>query len=309
MADPARSGAVQAAADRLLDHAVVRLLDHLSAPRDGGRWPFSPLVFLSAAEDAATAAVMAAAAVRNLAWVEADRRLSTGRTLDREIAAALADDRSDRLTASLAGCRLVIVDRIDRVADVERQRMLVHLLDASMRAGTAWVVSMPVHPESCFEPPLASRLGGGLVVRLAANPSPSVAHGGAAPSVGRIIRAAAGLHDVPPSAVVGPSRRRTVAAARSLAMYLARRLTGRSYEAIGAACGGRDHTTVLHGVRVCGSRLARDPAFAADVERIAAGLAGHGTGSPATSRRRHAVGSPPRTRTRGDRRRSRRRTA
>ena len=47
----------------------------------------------------------------------------------------------------------------------------------------------------------------------------------------------------------GPSRRASVVHARSLAMYLVRRLTDLTLEQIGASFGGRDHTTVLHACR------------------------------------------------------------
>lgn len=43
------------------------------------------------------------------------------------------------------------------------------------------------------------------------------------------------------------SRRRNVVTARDVAMYLARNLTRKSLEQIGAYFGGRDHTTVSHG--------------------------------------------------------------
>ena len=41
-------------------------------------------------------------------------------------------------------------------------------------------------------------------------------------------------------------RTKEIALARQVAMYLARSLTGSSLPKIGAAFGGRDHTTVLH---------------------------------------------------------------
>jgi chromosomal replication initiator protein len=46
-----------------------------------------------------------------------------------------------------------------------------------------------------------------------------------------------------------PSRRRTVATARYVAMFLARELTADSLVQIGGYFGGRDHATVLHGCR------------------------------------------------------------
>ena len=56
----------------------------------------------------------------------------------------------------------------------------------------------------------------------------------------------------------GPSRRKNIAAARALAMYVARKLTAKSYGAVGKYFGGRDHTTVLHGCRKTEELLAHD---------------------------------------------------
>lgn len=281
-----RRGATAASPSRLLDHAVGLALDHAAAA-PGARWRFGPLVLVSPAMAAASAAVTAAVEARGGATI--DRAVCSGLDLDREIAAALAGDRLDRITAALAARPLVIVDGIDDVAG-ERQQVLVHVLDAAAAAGGAWIVSTRVHPATGFVPRCASRLCAGLVVPLPTGRAAAPLPAGAAPSVGRIIRAAARLHDVPAAAVVGPSRGRTVTAARSLAMYLARRLTARSYHAIGAACGGRDHTTVLHGVRVCTARLARDQALAADVERVVEELGAAGSPTP-PNRRRGNVGS------------------
>lgn len=47
----------------------------------------------------------------------------------------------------------------------------------------------------------------------------------------------------------GASRRKTIVAARGVAMWLARQITGGSLEQIGEQFGGRDHTTVLHACR------------------------------------------------------------
>jgi len=68
------------------------------------------------------------------------------------------------------------------------------------------------------------------------------------------------------------SRRRaqSVALPRQICMYLARRLTNRSLEEIGAFFGGRDHTTVLHAERKIQRMIAHDPAFRGLVEAIEA---------------------------------------
>ena len=102
---------------------------------------------------------------------------------------------------------------------------------------------------------LASRLSGGLVVAM---PPVGITrcHGegdGArnrpSPSLRRVIGATARRHGLTAADLVGADRCRQVSLARGMAMYLARRLTPRSLQSIGAAFGGRDHTTVLHAVR------------------------------------------------------------
>jgi chromosomal replication initiator protein len=65
-----------------------------------------------------------------------------------------------------------------------------------------------------------------------------------------------------------PSRRKTLAEPRHLAMYLARGLTGRSFLTIGAYFGGRDPATVRHACRAAEARLAADPALAAAAEAL-----------------------------------------
>ncbi len=59
--------------------------------------------------------------------------------------------------------------------------------------------------------------------------------------------------------LTGPSRRRAIAQARSVAVYLGRQLTGKSLQQLGGYFGGRDHTTVLHSYQTIESRLQTDP--------------------------------------------------
>jgi chromosomal replication initiator protein len=63
-------------------------------------------------------------------------------------------------------------------------------------------------------------------------------------------------------------RNQSVALPRQICMYLARRLTSRSLEEIGAFFGGRDHTTVLHAERKIRRMTERDPAFRGLAEAI-----------------------------------------
>jgi len=60
--------------------------------------------------------------------------------------------------------------------------------------------------------------------------------------------------------LVSPSRTARVSWPRQLAMYLSRELTDATLPAIGRAFGGRDHATVLYGVKRARDRIATDPA-------------------------------------------------
>jgi chromosomal replication initiator protein len=69
-------------------------------------------------------------------------------------------------------------------------------------------------------------------------------------------------------------RNRAVARPRQIAMYLCKQHTTRSYPDIGRRFGGRDHTTVLHGVRKVGELMTQDDQVARDVEALTRKLRG-----------------------------------
>lgn len=68
-------------------------------------------------------------------------------------------------------------------------------------------------------------------------------------SVQVIIDRVADFYSVPVAQLLSRKRTRSIALPRHVGMYLARRLTMHSLEEIGGYFGGRDHTTVMHGVR------------------------------------------------------------
>ena len=68
--------------------------------------------------------------------------------------------------------------------------------------------------------------------------------------------------------LVGPKRVRTFARPRQIAMYLCKQLTTRSLPEIGRHFGGRDHTTVMHGVRRIEELKKQDAQIAEDVELL-----------------------------------------
>lgn len=95
-----------------------------------------------------------------------------------------------------------------------------------------------------------------------------------APTLQNIARQTARYYTLHVGDLKSPSRRRTVVAARDVAMYLARQLSGKSLKQIGQFFGGRDHTTVLHGCRKTESLMQTDPVTHGAVAELRQGLVG-----------------------------------
>jgi len=70
------------------------------------------------------------------------------------------------------------------------------------------------------------------------------------------------------SDMIGPKRLRSYARPRQVAMYLCKQLTSRSLPEIGRRFGGRDHTTVMHGVKRIEELKQSDSQIAEDIELL-----------------------------------------
>ena len=66
----------------------------------------------------------------------------------------------------------------------------------------------------------------------------------------------------------GQSRSRDVVAARQIAIYLIRRMSGMSLNDIGKEFGDRDHSTIMHSLDKVEKQMRTDPAFAEKVKEI-----------------------------------------
>lgn len=77
-------------------------------------------------------------------------------------------------------------------------------------------------------------------------------------TVQKIIHATAEHFEISTAELVSIRRQKHLVAARQVAMYLAKKLTKRSYPDIARRMGNRDHTTVLHGCEKI-ERLLTDP--------------------------------------------------
>ena len=87
-------------------------------------------------------------------------------------------------------------------------------------------------------------------------------------TIEEIQRRVAEHYNIRLSDLVGPKRVRTFARPRQVAMYLCKQLTSRSLPEIGRRFGGRDHTTVMHGVRRIEELKVQDGQIAEDIEML-----------------------------------------
>ncbi|MGR3714509.1 MAG: chromosomal replication initiator protein DnaA [Shimia sp.] len=87
-------------------------------------------------------------------------------------------------------------------------------------------------------------------------------------SVEEIQRKVAEHYNIRLSDMIGPKRVRSFARPRQIAMYLCKQMTSRSLPEIGRRFGGRDHTTVMHGVKRVEELRTQDAQISDDLELL-----------------------------------------
>jgi chromosomal replication initiator protein len=93
-------------------------------------------------------------------------------------------------------------------------------------------------------------------------------------TIEEIQRKVAEHYNIRLSDMIGPKRVRTIARPRQIAMYLAKQLTPRSLPEIGRRFGGRDHTTIMHGVRKIEELMSTDSQLNDDLQMLRRQLQG-----------------------------------
>ena len=88
------------------------------------------------------------------------------------------------------------------------------------------------------------------------------------PELREIIAVVARHQNVPQSQLKSASRRQSIVTARGIVVFLARELAGDSYEEIGRALGGRDHTTIIHNYRKIDNLRKHDPQTQQTLEHL-----------------------------------------
>jgi chromosomal replication initiator protein len=88
------------------------------------------------------------------------------------------------------------------------------------------------------------------------------------PNIREILVLVAKTYGVPQAQLRSQSRRQSIVGARAMVAYLARELAGMSYEQIGRALGGRDHTTIIHSYRRIDRDRDRDPVLQEEIDEL-----------------------------------------
>ncbi len=70
------------------------------------------------------------------------------------------------------------------------------------------------------------------------------------------------------NSLIGNSRRKEVAIARHIAIYLCKQLTDSSLKTIGLHFGGRDHSTVIYSINIVENKLLKDISLAAHIKTL-----------------------------------------
>lgn len=87
-------------------------------------------------------------------------------------------------------------------------------------------------------------------------------------SIDIIQSAVSEYYKVTENELMGKGRKREVALARQVIMFLSREISGMSLKTIGLRLGRRDHTTVMHACNVIGKRIRENKQFAKEIEAI-----------------------------------------
>jgi chromosomal replication initiator protein len=88
------------------------------------------------------------------------------------------------------------------------------------------------------------------------------------PQLREIVAAVSRHFRLPQKQLKSQSRRQSIVTARAIAIFLAREVAGATYEQIGRALGGRDHTTIIHNYRKIERERSQDPDIQETIEEL-----------------------------------------
>jgi chromosomal replication initiator protein len=193
----------------------------------------------------------------------------TARSLPASSAALLPSLRS-RLSAGLVvtlslpapATRRAILDRLAQDRGLALSKRTIHSLADSL------ATSVPALTSALLELELEARATGKAIAPRRVREYLTERESVSRPNLRQIAALTAKHFGLTLTELKSPARRQTLVAGRGVAMYLARQLTDKSFEQIGAFFGGRDHTTVLHGCQKTERLISRDRAIRQAVAEV-----------------------------------------
>jgi len=87
-------------------------------------------------------------------------------------------------------------------------------------------------------------------------------------NIDTIVKYCSTVFDVQTDQIRAKSRKKNIVRARQVAMYLSKKLTNHSLVTIGLHFGGRDHSTVIHGIDTINVQISNDPVFKNKIESM-----------------------------------------
>ncbi len=197
--------------------------------------------------------------------------------------------------------RLFVITRFDRISKNESDQFLAsQCIDFLLESSSLLVVTLPSHPSTLdLHPALASRLCAGFLLPIPTRASSiEKTHRDRSASVAtykskiqvphkkirqeidrkttdtikKIIRTVAKHFGILPDDITSGSQRRCHVRPRGFAMYCVRQMTNLSSHEIGRNFGGRDHSTVLHSLKVTTKIIQQDQNALADLHEITSTL-------------------------------------
>ncbi|HDR04042.1 MAG TPA: chromosomal replication initiator protein DnaA [Candidatus Marinimicrobia bacterium] len=87
-------------------------------------------------------------------------------------------------------------------------------------------------------------------------------------SVESIMKTVAAYYRISENDIMGKNRRKEIALARQIIMYLSRDMSGDSLKSIGLRLGRRDHSTVIHACTTIKEKIDQDPSFRSQINAL-----------------------------------------
>ena len=83
-----------------------------------------------------------------------------------------------------------------------------------------------------------------------------------------LLQKTADYYEISYNDIVGIKRSREIVVPRQIAMFIMREELGMSFPRIAKSLGGKDHTTIMHGVKKINTQVARDSVMSQDIQSI-----------------------------------------